>query len=66
LCVSILRIKENKAISVAIQEIGLEVNAEKTGYMFMFCEKNGGQSHSIKIGNESRGSMTKFKYLEKI
>lgn len=54
LCVSMLRIKKNKAVSVASQEIGLEVNAEKAGYTFMFCKKNGGKNHSIKIGNESR------------
>ena len=64
LCVSMFRIKENKAVSVAIQETGLEVNAEKTGHMFMFCEKNGGESHSIKIGNESRGGVTELKYLQ--
>lgn len=62
LSVSMLRIKKNKAVSVASHEIGLEVNAEDTGYIFMLCEKNGGQGHSIKIGNESRESVTKFKH----
>jgi hypothetical protein len=65
-CVSTLRIKKNKAVSVASQEIGLEVNAEKTGYIFVFCDRNAGKCHSIKIGNESRENVTKFKYWDKI
>jgi hypothetical protein len=43
-----LRIKENKAISVANKDIGLEVNAEKTGHMYMFREKNRGKILIIK------------------
>jgi hypothetical protein len=30
--------------------VSLEVNAEKTKYVFMSCEQNGGQHHNIHIG----------------
>jgi len=31
--------------------IGLELNAEKTKYVFMSCEQNAGQNHNIMTGN---------------
>ena len=46
--------KKNTEISVvANEEIGLDVNAEKTKYMFMSRDQNAGQSHKIKMGNIS-------------
>ena len=45
---SIHTIKENaEALVVAIKEIGLEVNADKTKYMVMSQDQNAGRSHSI-------------------
>jgi hypothetical protein len=37
---------------VTSKEIGLELNAEKSKYTVMSCEKNAGQNHDVKIGNE--------------
>jgi effector-binding domain-containing protein len=41
----------------------LEVNAEKTKYMFMSCKQNTGQNHNIKTANKSLEIEAKFKYL---
>jgi hypothetical protein len=43
---------------VASNEIGLEVNADKTKYMVMFRDQNAGQSHSMQIER-----VEVFKYL---
>jgi hypothetical protein len=42
----------------------LEVeNAEKTKYMFTFCEQNAGQNHNMKTANKSlRGKTEIFGY----
>jgi hypothetical protein len=40
-----------KAVLVASKDIGLEVNAEKTKYVFMSCEQIAGQNHNIMTGN---------------
>jgi len=37
--------------------IGLELNAEKTKYMFTSCEQNAQQIHKIKTGNKSLESL---------
>jgi hypothetical protein len=56
-CVNILRgsvhtVKENaEPLVVATKEIGPEVNADKTKYIFMSRNLNAGRSHSMK--NES-------------
>ena len=42
-----------KLLVVATEEIGLEVNADKTKYMIMSRDKNAGRSHSMKINNSS-------------
>jgi hypothetical protein len=39
--------------SFTIKEVGLEVSAENTKYMFIFCEQNAGQNHNIQIANKS-------------
>ena len=38
---------------MAVREIGLEVNADKTKYMVMSRDQNAGRSHSIKSDNNS-------------
>jgi hypothetical protein len=43
--------QEKHRNSDASKEAGLEVNAEKTKYMLMSHNKNGGQNHSMKIAN---------------
>jgi hypothetical protein len=52
-----------EALLVASKEVGLEVNAENTKYMFKFHEQNAGQYHNTKIGNESFEIVAEFKYL---
>jgi glycerol-3-phosphate O-acyltransferase len=44
-------------------EVGLEVNPEKTKYMLVSRCQKAGQRQSIKIGNRSFESVAKFKYL---
>jgi hypothetical protein len=61
---SIRTIKENaEDLVVAIKEIGLEVNADKTKYMVMSQDQNAGRSHNIKNDNSSFESLDEFKYL---
>jgi hypothetical protein len=55
--------KNTKALLDASNEVGLEVNPEKTKYMLVSRCQKAGQRQSIKIGNRSFGSVTKFKYL---
>jgi hypothetical protein len=45
--------KNTEALVIASEEIGLEVNAEKTKYMVMSRDQNAGQNGYIQIGNES-------------
>jgi len=40
-----------EALLVASKDIDLEVNVEKTKYMFMSCEQNAGQNHNIMTCN---------------
>ena len=49
---SVHTVKENaEALVAATKETGLEVNADKTKYMFMSRDQNAGRSHSMKIDN---------------
>jgi hypothetical protein len=41
--------------------IGLEVNAEKTKYMFMSHHQTAGQSNYIRVANKSFENVAKFK-----
>jgi len=51
---SINTIEENaKVLVVASKEIGLEVNADKSTYMFMSPDQNARRSHSMKTDNSS-------------
>jgi len=45
--------KNREALLVASKETGVEVNAEKSKYMFVCDEQNLQQNHNIKIGNKS-------------
>ncbi|KAJ4441168.1 hypothetical protein ANN_11019 [Periplaneta americana] len=57
-------IRENVGILLeASKEIGLEVNPEKTKYMFMSRDENIVRNGNIKIGNLSFEEVEKFKYL---
>jgi hypothetical protein len=47
-------VNENtEALVDASKEIGLEVNGEKTKYMFMSRHQTTGQNHNIKVVNAS-------------
>jgi hypothetical protein len=57
-------IKKNaEALVDASKEIGLEVNSEKTKYMFMSHHQTAGQSNYIRVPNKSFKKVAKFKYL---
>jgi len=61
---SIRAVKENaEALVVAAKEIGIEVNADKTKYMFMSRNQNAGRGHSMKNDNSSFERVDEFKYL---
>jgi len=63
---SVHTVKENaETLVVATKEIGIEVNADKTKYMIMSRDQNGGRSHSMKIDNSSIERVEEFKYLGK-
>jgi hypothetical protein len=55
--------KNTETLIGAIKEVGLEVNAEKTKYMFLSRHQNAWQNHSIEIGDRSFENVAKFKYL---
>ena len=56
--------KENaEALLAATKEIGLEVNADKTKYMFMSRDQNAGWVGSVKNDNSSTERVEEFKYL---
>jgi sorting nexin-29 len=57
-------VKENaEALLVATNEIGLEINADKTKYMVMSRDRNAGGGHSVKTDNSSIERVEEFKYL---
>jgi hypothetical protein len=57
-------IKKNaEALLDASKEIGLEVNSQKTKYVFMSCHQTAGQSNYISVANESFEKVANFKYL---
>jgi hypothetical protein len=61
---SVRSIKEKaEALLVACKQIELDVNADKTKYMFMFRDQKAGRSHSLKIDNSSFERVEEFKYL---
>jgi sorting nexin-29 len=57
-------IKKNpEALLDARKEIGLEVNPEKTKYIFMSRHQTAGHSNYITVANKSFEKVAKFKYL---
>jgi ribosomal protein S2 len=46
-----------------MEEIGLEVNTEKTEYMLLSHRQNAGRNHDIKIANSSSENVAQFRYL---
>jgi hypothetical protein len=50
-------------LSVAIKEVGLDVDAENANYIFMSFERNAGQNCNIKTASESYENVAEFKYL---
>jgi hypothetical protein len=57
-------IKKNaEALLDASKETCLEVNSEKTKYMFMSGHQTAGQSNVIRVANKSFVKVAKFKYL---
>jgi hypothetical protein len=55
--------KNTEVLLIASNEIGLEVNAEKTKFMVMCRDQNAGQNGYIQIGNESFETVEQFKYF---
>jgi hypothetical protein len=55
--------KNTQTVIDASNEVGLEVNVEKTKYMLMSRDQNAGQNWEIKIGNRSFENVSQFKYL---
>jgi hypothetical protein len=49
---------------VASKKVGIEMNAEKTKYIFLYREHNGGKICNIKIGNKSLESVVTFKHFD--
>ena len=48
---------------MATNEIGLEVNADKTKYMVKSRDQNAGRSHNIETDDNSFVRVEEFKYL---
>jgi hypothetical protein len=55
--------KNGETVLYASKEIGLEVNSEKTKYMFMSHHQTTGHSNYIRVANKSFEKVAKFKYL---
>jgi hypothetical protein len=45
--------KNTKALLIAIEKVGLEVNAEKTVYAHLSHQQNAGNSYSLKTDKKS-------------
>jgi hypothetical protein len=44
-------------------EVGLEVNTQRTKYMLLSHHEPTGQNHYIKVANKSHENVEKFKYV---
>jgi hypothetical protein len=53
----------NKKFDTACEEVGLEVNTEKTKYTLLSHHQNAGQNHDIKIANRCFENVEHFRYL---
>jgi hypothetical protein len=56
--------KNTEAVIEASKEICVEVIIEITELMLMYCLKDSGQNHNIKVANKCFENVTKFRYLE--
>jgi hypothetical protein len=55
--------KSTETLIDASNEIGLEINVEKTKYMLLSRHQNVGRNRDIKIANRSFGNVSQFRYL---
>jgi hypothetical protein len=55
--------KNTQTLFNASEEVGLEINAEKTKYMLLSRHQNAGQNHDIKIANRSFKNAAQLKYF---
>jgi hypothetical protein len=55
--------KNTETLTDASKEVGLEINVEKTKYIFLSHHQNAGQNRDIKIANRSFENVSQFKYL---
>jgi hypothetical protein len=55
--------KNTQTLIDANEEVGLEVNTEKTKYMLLSHHQNSGQNHDIKICNTCFENVAQFRYL---
>jgi hypothetical protein len=55
--------KNTNVLVIASQEIGLEVHAEGSKYMFMYRDQDTGQNSNRKISIKSFERMEQFQYL---
>ena len=55
--------KNTEALLVGSKEIGLEVNADKTKYVFKSRDQNARRSQNIKTDNSFFEKMEEFRYL---
>jgi hypothetical protein len=61
---SVNTIKENREILLGTsRDVVLEINAEKTKYIFMSRHQTSGENKNTRIANESFKNVPKFKYL---
>jgi hypothetical protein len=57
-------IKRNtETLTDVSKEVNLEVNTEKTKYMFLPCHQNPGQNQDIKTANRCFENVEQFRYL---
>jgi hypothetical protein len=55
--------KNTETLIDASNELGLEINVEKTKYMLVSHHQNVGQNQDIKIANRLFENVSQFKYL---
>jgi hypothetical protein len=58
---SIDKVNDDKLLTDASKEVGLEINTEKTKYMLLSPHQNAEQNHDIKIANRSFENLAQFK-----
>jgi hypothetical protein len=55
--------KNKEALLYVTKEVGLEVKAKKTKFMFMSRHQNAGLNHNLMMANKSSENVASFKYL---